>query len=54
MKICLFQWKEADSNEMMDSKLKCVFVMPAGAGDENNVAEVGSFTHPESEILDEG
>jgi len=31
-------WKEADSNEMMDSKLKCVFVMPAG-GDENNVAE---------------
>jgi hypothetical protein len=24
-------WKEADSNEMMDSKLKCVFVMPAGA-----------------------
>ncbi|XP_023331182.1 vesicle-associated membrane protein-associated protein A isoform X2 [Eurytemora carolleeae] len=24
-------WKDADSNEMMDSKLKCVFVMPAGA-----------------------
>jgi len=32
-------WKEADSNEMMDSKLKCVFVMPPGSGEENNVIE---------------
>jgi len=31
-------WKEADSNEMMDSKLKCVFVMPPGA-EQNNVIE---------------
>ena len=35
-------WKDADSNEMMDSKLKCVFVMPAGAEQkyvtENKVA----------------
>jgi len=31
-------WKDADPNEMMDSKLKCVFVMPPGA-EQNNVAE---------------
>ena len=23
-----FQWKEVDSSQLMDSKLKCVFVMP--------------------------
>jgi len=27
-------WKEADSSEMMDSKLKCVFVMPPEANTE--------------------
>ena len=32
-------WKDADSNEMMDSKLKCVFVMPAGA-EQKYVTEV--------------
>jgi len=31
-------WKDADPNDMMDSKLKCVFVMPPGA-EQNNVAE---------------
>ena len=35
----LFQWKEADSNELMDSKLRCVFVMPAGQ-EQNNIQEV--------------
>ena len=24
----MFQWKETDANQLMDSKLKCVFVMP--------------------------
>lgn len=33
-------WKEADTNEMMDSKLKCVFVMPPGA-EQNNIIEKG-------------
>jgi len=31
-------WKEADSSEMMDSKLKCVFVMPPG-GETNPEAK---------------
>jgi len=31
-------WKEADSSEMMDSKLKCVFVMPPG-GEPNPEAK---------------
>eukprot|EP00088_Acartia_fossae_P003868 TRINITY_DN11661_c0_g4_i1.p1 TRINITY_DN11661_c0_g4~~TRINITY_DN11661_c0_g4_i1.p1 ORF type:complete len:267 (-),score=57.87 TRINITY_DN11661_c0_g4_i1:589-1332(-) len=31
-------WKEADSNELMDSKLRCVFVMPAGQ-EQNNIQE---------------
>ena len=25
-----FQWKDADQNELMDSKLKCVFALPPG------------------------
>ena len=25
-----FQWKEIDQNDLMDSKLRCVFAMPAG------------------------
>jgi len=31
-------WKEADSNEMMDSKLRCVFVLPPGA-EQNSLPE---------------
>lgn len=40
-------WKEADSNEMMDSKLRCVFVMPPGA-EQNSVTETtGDAPTPE-------
>jgi len=28
-------WKEADSNDLMDSKLRCVFVLPPGAEQTN-------------------
>lgn len=31
-------WKEIDPNELMDSKLRCVFAMPAGQ-EENNTEE---------------
>jgi len=31
-------WKEADQNDLMDSKLKCVFAMPPGQ-EQNNVEE---------------
>jgi len=27
---CTNQWKEIDQNDLMDSKLRCVFAMPAG------------------------
>ena len=30
-----FQWKDADQNELMDSKLKCVFVLPPGKEQDN-------------------
>jgi hypothetical protein len=36
-------WKEADSNELMDSKLRCVFVLPAGA-EQNGGAETNAET----------
>ena len=29
---CLFQWKEADSSQLMDSKLKCLFLLPESNG----------------------
>ena len=32
------QWKEADQNELMDSKLKCVFALPPGL-EQNNLEE---------------
>jgi hypothetical protein len=32
-------WKEADSNDLMDSKLRCVFVMPAQAEQSNETPE---------------
>lgn len=32
-------WKDADSNDLMDSKLRCVFVMPTGS-DQNNIPQV--------------
>ena len=31
----MLQWKEVDQNELMDSKLRCVFAMP----EENNFEE---------------
>ena len=31
-------WKEADQNDLMDSKLKCVFALPPGQ-EQNNVEE---------------
>ena len=31
-------WKEIDPNELMDSKLRCVFAMPAGQ-EQNNTEE---------------
>ena len=34
---CFFQWKEVDTTQLMDSKLKCVFVMP-----DNNGMSAGS------------
>ena len=33
------QWKEVDSSQLMDSKLKCVFVMP----ENGNVGESADF-----------
>ena len=44
----MFQWKEVDQNELMDSKLRCVFAMPAGK-EENNVEskyEPGQMSQP--------
>ena len=44
----VFQWKEVDQNELMDSKLRCVFAMPAGK-EENNVEskyEPGQISQP--------
>lgn len=41
-------WKEVDQNELMDSKLRCVFAMPAGK-EENNVEskyEPGQISQP--------
>ena len=35
--IVFFQWKEVDTTQLMDSKLKCVFVMP-----DNNGMSAGS------------
>ena len=28
----IFQWKETDGSQLMDSKLKCLFVMPENNG----------------------
>ena len=33
-----FQWKEADQNDLMDSKLKCVFALPPGQ-EQNNLED---------------
>jgi len=32
-------WKEIDQNELMDSKLKCVFAMPPNLVEQNNIEE---------------
>ena len=34
----MFQWKEVDQNELMDSKLRCVFALPPGQ-EQNHVEE---------------
>merc|ERR1719391_81022 len=34
-------WKEVDTSQLMDSKLKCVFVMPEGNGMSAGSADVG-------------
>ena len=44
-----FQWKETDSSQLMDSKLKCVFVMP----DSNNVTANGAATSETSKPASE-
>jgi len=46
-------WKDADTNEMMDSKLKCVFVMPQGDEQKHIIEKgdaklVGSTAYPET------
>ena len=35
----MLQWKEIDQNELMDSKLKCVFAMPPNLVEQNNIVE---------------
>jgi len=60
-------WKEADSSEMMDSKLKCVFLMPStdqlstNGGDQKYEAKPGVYAapvpsapEPEKQIKSEG
>jgi len=42
-------WKETDSSQLMDSKLKCVFVMP----DSNNVTANGAATSETSKPASE-
>jgi len=34
-------WKDADQNELMDSKLKCVFALPQGQDQNNEEEKVG-------------
>jgi len=34
-------WKDADQNELMDSKLKCVFALPPGQDQNNEEEKVG-------------
>ena len=47
----MFQWKETDSSQLMDSKLKCVFVMPMP--DSNNVTANGAATSETSKPASE-
>ena len=47
----MFQWKETDSSNLMDSKLKCVFVMPMP--DSNNVTANGAATSETSKPASE-
>ena len=44
--MCL-QWKDADQNELMDSKLKCVFALPPGS-EQNNEGGAVSRTMEEA------
>ena len=32
-----FQWKETNSNQLMDSKLRCVFIMDDAGGDSGTI-----------------
>merc|ERR1719450_1727435 len=41
-------WKEVDQNELMDSKLRCVFAMPAGQ--EQNNTEEPKFENSRSQV----
>jgi len=42
-------WKEIDQNDLMDSKLRCVFAMPAGQ--EQNNTEEPKFEVPRSQVV---
>ena len=48
----VFQWKETDGSQLMDSKLKCVFVMPdilsGGSDTVANGTEKSSNDKPDS------
>ena len=33
----MLQWKEIDQNDLMDSKLRCVFAMPPALEDQNGI-----------------
>lgn len=44
-------WKEIGAEELMDSKLKCVFAMPAGQEQEqNNVEQEPKFAEPAARV----
>jgi len=42
-------WKEIDQNDLMDSKLRCVFAMPAGQ--EQNNTEEPKFENSRSQVV---
>jgi hypothetical protein len=50
-----FQWKETDANQLMDSKLKCVFVLPeensSGAMAGNNRDDVSKSDYQSKQAI---
>lgn len=48
--IYLFQWKEADPSELMDSKLKCVFEVPDSGSPAVRYYKA-TFTHTSNILL---